>query len=249
MATPTSITQSLPSPILEGALTAYTKAIEPLIGRQLDTSAYAPQIAAESALQQQARTAAGGLGSLVGPQAYQQFMSPYQQEVVDTTLAEFDRQAAMQRQGISQAAIASGAFGGGREGVQLAEYDVGSAQKRAGIQAQLMQQGFQQAQAQALQQLQAQQGLGAYQTQLGQAGQQQAQAVLDAAQVASREAQFEPFTRLGLVGQQLAQIQPGAFPTQSVAYAQPTAPASPVATALGTATGIGSVLGKLGIFG
>ena len=249
MATPTQITQALPSPVLEGALTAYTKALEPLIGRQLDTSAYAPQIAAESALQQQARTAAGGLGSLVGPQAYQQFMSPYQQEVVDTTLAEFDRQAAMQRQGISQAAIASGAFGGGREGVQLAEYDVGSAQKRAGIQAQLMQQGFGQAQQQALAQLQAQQGLGAYQTQLGQAGQQQAQAVLDAAQVASREAQFEPFTRLGLVGQQLAQIQPGAFPTQSVAYAQPTAPASPVATALGTATGIGSVLGKLGIFG
>jgi hypothetical protein len=249
MAEPTSITQTLPSPILEGALTAYTKALEPLIGQQLQTSAYAPQIAPESQLQQQARTAAGGLGSLVGPQAYQQFMSPYQQEVVDTTLAEFDKQAALQRQGISQAAIASGAFGGGREGVQLAEYDVGSAQKRAGLQAQLMQSGFQQAQAQALQQLQAQQGLGAYQTQLGQAGQQQAQAVLDAAQVAAREAQFEPFTRLGLVGQQLAQIQPGAFPAQSVAYAQPTPPASPVATGLGVASGIGSVLGKLGIFG
>ena len=98
MAEPTSITQTLPSPILEGALTAYTKALEPLIGQQLQTSAYAPQIAPESQLQQQARTAAGGLGSLVGPQAYQQFMSPYQQEVVDTTLAEFDKQAALQRQ-------------------------------------------------------------------------------------------------------------------------------------------------------
>ena len=249
MAEPTQITQTLPSPILEGALTAYTKAVEPLIGTKLDTSAYAPKIAAESTLQQQARTAAGGLGSLVGPEAYQQFMSPYQQEVVDTTLAEFDKQAAMQRQNIGQSAIASGAFGGGREGVQLAEYDAGSAAKRAGIQAQLMQQGFGQAQQQALQQLQAQQGLGAYQTQLGQAGQQQQQAILDAEQLAAREAQFEPFTRLGLVGQQLAQIQPGAFPTQSVAFAQPQAPTSPFSTGIGVASGIGSVLGKLGIFG
>ena len=86
-----SITQTLPSPILEGALTAYTKALEPLIGQQLQTSAYAPQIAPESQLQQQARTAAGGLGSLVGPQAYQQFMSPYQQEVVAGVVYNSDK--------------------------------------------------------------------------------------------------------------------------------------------------------------
>jgi hypothetical protein len=89
------------------------------MGAPIQTAAYAPQIAAESALQQQARTAAGGLGSLVGPQAYEQFMSPYQQEVIDTTLSEYDKQAALQRQGIGQAAIQAGAFGGGREGVQL----------------------------------------------------------------------------------------------------------------------------------
>ena len=80
-------------------------------------------------------------------------MSPYQQEVIDTTLAEYDKQAALQRQGIGQAAIQAGAFGGGREGVQLAEYDVGSAAKRAAMQAQLLQQGFGQAQQQALAQL------------------------------------------------------------------------------------------------
>jgi len=249
MADPTTITQVLPAPILEGALTAFTKKLEPLIGQEIQTGAYAPQIAAESALQQQARTAAGGLGSLLGPQAYQQFMSPYQQEVVQTTLSEFDKQAALQRQGIGQAAIQAGAFGGGREGVQLAEYDVGSAQKRAGLQAQLMQQGFQQAQAAALQQLQAQQGLGAYQTQLGQAGQAQQQAVLDAAAQAAREAQYEPFTRLGLVGQQLAQIQPGAFPTQTVGYQQPAPTPSPLGTAIGAASGIAGIMGKLGIFG
>ena len=249
MADPTTISQVLPAPVLEGALTAFTKKLEPLMGAPIQTAAYAPQIAAESALQQQARTAAGGLGSLVGPQAYQQFMSPYQQEVIDTTLSEYDKQAALQRQGIGQAAIQAGAFGGGREGVQLAEYDVGSAAKRAAMQAQLFQQGFGQAQQQALAQLQAQQGLGTYQTQLGQAGQAQQQAVLDAAQAAAREAEFEPFTRLGLVGQQLAQIQPGAFPTQTVGYQAPAAPASPLATALGVGTGIASIGSKLGLFG
>jgi hypothetical protein len=249
MADPTTISQVLPAPVLEGALTAFTKKLEPLMGAPIQTAAYAPQIAAESALQQQARTAAGGLGSLVGPQAYQQFMSPYQQEVIDTTLAEYDKQAALQRQGIGQAAIQAGAFGGGREGVQLAEYDVGSAAKRAAMQAQLLQQGFGQAQQQALAQLQAQQGLGTYQTQLGQAGQAQQQAVLDAASAAAREAEFEPFTRLGLVGQQLAQIQPGAFPTQTVGYQAPAAPASPLSTALGVGTGIASIGSKLGLFG
>ena len=247
--TPTSVSQVLSSPILEGALTAFTKKLEPLIGQTIDTSKYAPQIAAESALQQQARTMAGGLGSLLGPQAYQPYMSPYQQEVIDTTLSEYDRQAAIQRQGIGQQAIQSGAFGGGREGVQLAEYDVGSAAKRAMSLAQLLQSGFQQAQAAANQQLTAAQGLGQYQTQLGQAGQAQQQALLDAAQVAAKESAYEPFTRLGLVGQQLAQIQPGAFPTQTVGYQQPQAPVSPLSQAIGVGTGIASIGSKLGLFG
>ena len=249
MADPTTISQVLPSPILEGALTAFTKKLEPLIGQTIDTSKYAPQIAAESALQQQARTAAGGLGSLLGPNAYQAYMSPYQQEVIDTTLSEYDRQAAMQRQGIGQQAIQAGAFGGGREGVQLAEYDVGSAAKRAMTLAQLLQSGYQQAQTAANQQLTAAQGLGQYQTQLGQAGQAQQQALLDAAQVAAKESAYEPFTRLGLIGQQLAQIQPGAFPTQTVGYQQPQAPVSPLSTALGVGTGIASIGSKLGLFG
>jgi hypothetical protein len=155
--TPTSVSQTLTSPILEGSLTAFLKNLDslqkgavPSTFTGINTSAYAPQIAAESALQQQARTAAGGLGSLVGPSAYQAFMSPYQQDVIDTTLSEMDRQAAIQRQGIGQQAITSGAFGGGREGVQLAEYDANTLLKRAQAQAGLLQQGFQSAQDQAL---------------------------------------------------------------------------------------------------
>ena len=254
MAETTTITR--PSPIIEGSLTAFLKSIDKLGAGAvptgfagIDTSKFAPTIAAESQLQQDARTAAAGLDSLVGPQAYQQFMSPYQQEVIDTTLAEFDRQQTIADTARRDAAIRAGAFGGGREGVLAAEAARGAAQSRAGLEAQLLAQGFQQAQAAAAQDLAARQGLGQFQTQLGQAGQAQQQAILDAAAAAERERQFQPFTQLGLIGQQLAQIQPGAFPTQTVGYAPPAPPASPLATALGVGTGIASIGSKLGIFG
>ena len=130
-----------------------------------------------------------------------------------------------------------------------AEAARGAATNRANLQAQLLAQGFQQAQAAAAQDLAARQGLGQYQTQLGQAGQAQQQAILDAAAAAERERQFQPFTQIGLIGQQLAQIQPGAFPTQTVGYAPPAPPASPLATALGVGTGIASIGSKLGLFG
>ena len=254
MSTTTTVTR--PAPIIEGSLTAFLKSIDKLGAGAvpagfagIDTSKFAPTIAAESQLQKDARTAAAGLDTLVGPQAFEQFMSPYQQEVIDTTLAEFDRQQSIADTARRDQAIAAGAFGGGREGVLAAEAARGAAQSRAGLQAQLLAQGFQQAQAAAAQDLAARQGLGQFQTQLGQAGQAQQQAILDAAAAAEREKQFQPFTQLGLIGQQLAQIQPGAFPTQTVGYAPPAPPASPLATALGIGTGIASIGSKLGIFG
>ena len=254
MAETTTITR--PAPIIEGSLTAFLKSIDKLGAGAvptgfagIDPSKYAPTIAAESQLQQDARTAAGGLGSLTGPQAYEQFMSPYQQEVIDTTLAEFDRNQAIQNTGMRDAAIQAGAFGGARQGVMAAESARGAATGRANLQAQLLAQGFQQAQAAAAQDLAAQQGLGQYQQSMGQAGQAQQQAILDASAAGEREQQFQPFTQLGLIGQQLAQIQPGAFPTQTVGYAPPAAPASPLATALGVGTGVASIGSKLGLFG
>ena len=254
MSTTTTVTR--PAPIIEGSLTAFLKSIDKLGAGAvpagfagIDTSKFAPTIAAESQLQKDARTAAAGLDSLVGPQAFEQFMSPYQQEVIDTTLAEFDRQQSIADVARRDQAIQAGAYGGGREGVLAAEAARGAAQSRAGLQAQLLAQGFQQAQAAAAQDLAARQGLGQFQTQLGQAGQAQQQAIIDAAAAAEREKQFQPFTQLGLIGQQLAQIQPGAFPTQTVGYAPPAAPASPLATALGVGTGIASIGSKLGIFG
>jgi hypothetical protein len=242
-------TQVLPAPVLEAALTAFTQKLPPLMGQQINTAAYNPQVAAQTALQTGASQAAGGLGSLVGPDAYQQFMSPYQQQVMDTTLSEFDRQQTIGQQGLRDQAIQAGAYGGGREGVMQAQYMNQGATNRAALQAQLLNQGFMQAQQAAGTDLAARQGLGTYQQALGQADQGFAQAGLDAQTLAAREAEFEPFTRLGLVGQQLAQIQPGAFPTTTIGYQQSAAPSSPMASFLGGAAGAGGVLGKLGIFG
>ena len=41
-------------------------------------------------------------GTMSGPQAYQQFMSPYQQDVIDASMSEFDRQSAKGMSGAQQ---------------------------------------------------------------------------------------------------------------------------------------------------
>lgn len=192
-----------------------------------------------------------------GPNAYQQFMSPYQQQVIDTTLTEFDRQRQKAMAGQNAQAVASGAFGGAREGVQRAEYGAQTLQDRAALQAQLLQQGFGQAQQAAAQAFQQQQGLASLQPQLaGQQAQQLAtlggqasgyqQSILDAQKQAAREAAFEPYTRYGLVGQQLTGLV-GGFPTQIQTYQQQAQPASPFQQFLGTGIGLGSL--AKGIFG
>mgnify|MGYP003135824021 CR=1 FL=1 len=271
-----TVTITKPAPILEGSLTAFlsqidklgggaldprldpskfTTVTDPTTGKQtqifkgIDTSVYDPKVAGQVALQTEAAKRAAELGVLTGPDAYKDFMSPYQQEVINTTLAEFDRQQAIAQTGQRDQAIRAGAFGGAREGVMAAEAARGAEANRAQLQAQLLAQGFQQAQQAAAADLAAEQGLGQYQSALGQQQQALEQARLDAAQIAAREAEFQPFTQLGLVGQQLAQIQPGAFPTQTVGYAPPAAPASPMAQFLGGAAGIGGIAGKLGLFG
>jgi len=108
-----------------------------------------------------------GAAGYTGPSAYSQFMSPYQTDVIGATLSEFDKQAAMRQQGISDKAVQLGGYGGGREGVQLAEYQTQSDRDRALLQAQLLSQGYTQAQALANQAYGQQLGLGAAQQGLG----------------------------------------------------------------------------------
>ena len=248
-------TRSLVNPTLEGSLTAFLKKLDPLGGQQINTASYAPQVAAQNALQTGAVSNAAGLGALTGTGAgtgagsIASYMSPYQQQVIDTSLAEFDRNAAIQQTGLRDQSIASGAYGGGREGVMQAEAIKNNQLNRGQLQSGLLQQGFQNAQNARAADLTAQQGLGQYQQALGQGQQGFEQAQLDATQIANREAEFEDFTRLGLVGQQLAQIQPGAFASQTVGYAPPAAPSSPMTNFLTGAAGGAGIMGKLGLFG
>ena len=214
-------------------------------------------------------TAAGltGTGAGTGTGSIASYMSPYQTQVIDTTLAEFDRQAAARQQSISDAAVKMGGYGGGREGVMQAEYETQSDRDRALLQAGLQQQGYTQAlgsrQQDYLNQMglsQSQAGLGQYQTGLGAqtqalAGQDiatagrvggvnqaQAQAELDAIREANRLAAYEPLERLGMYGTGVTGLM-GGYPAQYQFTSQPNP--TPLQSALGIASVTGGVLGNL----
>ena len=191
-----------------------------------------------------------------GPKAFQQFMSPYQQQVIDTTLKDFDLQAQKGLRAISDQAIASGAFGGGREGVARAEYQQSSDRNRAALQAQLLQQGFTQAQTLAQQAFDQQRGLASLQPSLAATTAQQlgtagtgalaySQALRDAAQQRAQVAYQEPYTRLGILGSGIAS-QAGGVPTTTQVTAPAGQAASPLSQALQvglTAYGLGNIFG------
>ena len=59
-------------------------------------------------------------------------MSPYQREIIDTTMQEYDVQAGRGRQQIRDNAYNVGAFGGARQGVEMGEYQSGSDRKPSG---------------------------------------------------------------------------------------------------------------------
>jgi len=120
----------------------------------------------------QAATAVGGLGAFqnaagasTGANAYQPFMSPYQSQVIDATMSEFDKSRLGGQQNIKDQAVASGNFGGGREGAMLGQYNADSLADRSALQAQMLQQGFGQAQQGAQQNFQNQGALFGMQNQ------------------------------------------------------------------------------------
>ena len=183
------VVRTAPAEFIEAAAKNYledlTKATGAFKGTDLSTIMGPQFVAGPGALTTQAEALAPGLAgfqpflneaaaaqaqakSLVSPTAYQAYMSPYQQDVIDTTLAEFDVQAQKGLPGLAALAIGAGAFGGGREGVQRAEYQAASDRNRAALQAQLLQQGFGTAQQLAGQAFGQQQALGAGQLGLAQ---------------------------------------------------------------------------------
>ena len=229
-------TRQLREPFVEAAGMGITNEGLRLLKDKIDTSQFTGRdfVAPASALETQARTAAAGMTA--GPDAYKDYMSPYQREVIDATTAALDREQQKGVAALRQRAIQAGAFGGAREGAMLGEFESAGAIQRALAEAQIRQQGFQQAQQAAIQGLQAQQGLGQYQSALG--GQERAleQSLRTADATAAREAAFADFTRLGLIGPQLASVI-GGFPAAT--QVQTSTPPSAMQQALGL--GIGGI--------
>ena len=208
---------------------------------------------------QAAQTNIANQAGLTGPSAYSSFMSPYQQQVIDTSLADFDSSRVANRQAIQDAAVGTGNFGGGREGAMLGQYDADTALGRAGLLAGLQQQGFSQANQLAQQAFanqgtlaQNQFGLSNFQRtglgqdigalgNLGALNQQQAQANLTANQQAAKTAAYEPYGRLQQYGSGLTGLAGGV----ASAYAEPAPVQSPLSQALSTALGVGGIYSRL----
>ena len=279
-------TRTRPAQFIEDLGEDYGKQISALTSLPMDTSKFAPTVAAQDQLQtaayQQATDATTGLGAYqpfltkagtaadaataltgtgagTGAGSIASYMSPYQSDVISTALAEFDKQAAMRQQDISDAAVKLGGFGGGREGVLQSEYQSTSDKNRAALQAGMLQQGFQQAQQARQQDLANQRGIATLQSTLGGGAQQlaqqqisglgtlggaqqaQAQAVADAQRQAAQTAAYEPYQRLGTYGAGVASLISG-YPSGQQTM---TPSASPLQTALGVGTGLAGIYGGL----
>jgi len=235
---------------------AYAQATDPTYG----LGAYQPYTA-DARTAAQAATALTGTGAGTGAGSIQSYMSPYQQQVIDATMTEFDQQAQVRENQRAAAALGvAGAYGGGREGVQKAVYETESDRNRAAMLAQLNQQGFQQGQAARQQDFRQQQALATQQSGLGTqamgnvqrqiAGlgtlgatqQVQNQAVLDAQRQFAGMAVNEPQQRLGMLGQGVTGLMGG---MQGMGTTLGQAP--PTTSPLGTALGIGETMA--GIYG
>jgi len=256
--------QMLPPQYVEDLQKDYGKQLTAATATPLDTTKFAPTVAGQDPYQTQAYNLAGsGIGAYqpyitqaaayTGPGSHSAFMSPYQQDVIDATMAEYDTQAAKGMSGIGQLAAQSGNLGGGREGVMRSEYANKSDMNRALLQSGLLQQGFGQAQKAAQQaymnQMQMGQGIQQFQAadvaalgQMGATQQAQAQAQLDAQREQNRMAAYEPYERLGYLGSGIASIasgMPGQY--QSTVTPNPT----PLQTALGTGSVLSGIYGNI----
>jgi len=263
-------TQALPPQYVEDLQTDYGKQITAATAAPLDTNLFAPKVAEQDQAQKDAYTMATtqgqGIGSFQpyitqagaysGPQGYQSFMSPYQQDVIDATLAEYDQQAGAGLTGIGQQAAMSGNLGGGREGVMRAQYKNKSDMNRALLQSGLLQQGFTQANQLANQAFGQQMGMagavpGLYaqdMATLGSAGagkQAYEQALLDATKEQNRLRAYEPYERLGYLGSGIASIASGA-PGQYMSQVTPNP--TPLQNALGIAGVAGGLMTGYGDF-
>ena len=269
-----------PAEFIEALGKTYADELTKTVGglKQIDVSKlYGPQfVAGPGALTTQAEGMTGGLGAYApylqaagaatGPTAYQAYMSPYQQDVIAETLREYDVQAQRGIPGLRAQQVAAGAFGQGRGAVQEAVYGAESDRNRAALQAQLLQQGFGQAQTLAQQAFQQQQQLAAGQLGLAQAApslagqqisaltalgtQQQArqQAELEAQKQLQYQQAYQPYQATQALGQGVMGLISG-YPAQTQQTIAPSP--SGLQTGLGVAStlaGIYNLVGKPKLF-
>ena len=297
-----AITESrvLPPQFIEDLAVDFGKQLTAQTAVPIDTSKFAPQVAAQDPLQTQAATLAqAGIGSFqpflqaaqqgatdfstgiasaqaltgtgagTGAGSIQDFMSPFQQQVIDATLADFDQQRAIQEQNIRSRQAGLGQLGAGRAGVELGQFRSDSDRARAALQAGLLQEGFGEAVSRRQQDLINRQNLAGEQlrgagfqtglanliqglqgtdiSRLGSVGaiqQAQAQAQLDAQREGQRLAAFEPVDRLNRFGSGIAQLISGypAAGTRMEVSPNPT----PLQTALGIGTTLAGIYGDIG---
>jgi hypothetical protein len=269
-----SVVQNIPAPFIQAAAETYLPQLAEAIGgiKGLDVSKiYGPQfVAGVSPLQQQAEQLSAGLGAYqpylqqagqyqqaaagaTGPDAYKSYMSPYQQQVIDTTLKQYDIQAQKGLQPLQAQAITQGAFGGARQGIQQAEYQSQSDLNRALLEANLLQQGYGQANQLAQQNYTNQLGLGQYSTNLG--GLNQSLLGSQISGLSALGAQQQAQNQAGLTAQQQLAYQQSYQPLQAVqAYGAGIQPLisgypgstqtvqQPSPTALQTGLGVASTL-------
>ena len=142
-----------------------------------------------------------------GPSGYQQYMSPYQQDVINEAVKRQEEYGAQQQQNLAASAVGQGAFGGGRYDVARGQLQRGTTEAIGKTVADLQAQNYAQAigrQQQGIANLLAipgaqqgfeqnvQQGLGAY----GQGSQAYNQSILNALQQGEQTAMNFPFQRL-----------------------------------------------------
>jgi len=226
---------------------AYSQATDPTSG----LGAYQPFLQ-KAGTAADAATGLTGVGAGTGTGSIQSYMSPYQQQVIDASLADFDQQAAKSR--LNLGVVAGGAFGGGRQGIREAEYDAQSDRSRATLQSGLRQSGFQNAQTRRQQDLANQMGISSLQSglggvaqefgqsqiaglgALGSAQQAQNQAVLDAQRQASTMAVQDPINRLNMLGEGVTGLMGG---SKGMGTTIGEVPDVPQASALEKALGLG----------
>jgi len=262
-----------PAEFIEALGKTYADELTKTVGglKSIDVSKlYGPQfVAGPGALTTQAEQMVGGLGAyqpylqraeaLTGPTAYQQYMSPYQQDVIAETLREYDVQAQRGIPGLRAQQVAAGAFGQGRGAVQEAVYGAESDRKRAALQAQLLQTGYGQAQQLAQQdylrniQLAEQAPTLAGQqitalTALGSQQQARQQAELEAQRQLAYQQAYQPLQATQTLGSGVMGLISG-YPQQTTQTITPSP--SGLSTGLGVAStlaGIYNLMGKPKLF-